>query len=325
MKRSPRAAFTLVELLVVIAIIGILIALLLPAVQAAREAARRSQCSNSLRQLGLAIHNYHDTYNYLPPGGRNPWWQTWFHALLPYIEQQAMYDRWDPRYQYHLGGNIVIREASFPTMRCPSDIQREVSAVFRGNYVCNAGNVGVGGTSSATLVVLPSRNLASGETIKNGGAPFIISIDPETNRTPYRFRYMQFSSVPDGLSNTLAFSETLQGLLGVSISGSPTGIDLRGCPTHAAFCWFTTWLSPNYKGVDVNPDSGSVCVPQDKAPCVSAVMVGGPTEMAARSMHPGGVNAAMLDGAVRFVSDTINWRTWQAVGTCEGRESVDNF
>ena len=103
-----RKAFTLVELLVVIAIIGILIALLLPAVQAAREAARRTQCNNHLKQLGLALHNYHDTYKTMPPGATGIYWRprasgqwgfSWFVHILPFVEQGTMWD------QVYIGGN----------------------------------------------------------------------------------------------------------------------------------------------------------------------------------------------------------------------------
>ncbi|HTN77380.1 MAG TPA: DUF1559 domain-containing protein, partial [Pirellulaceae bacterium] len=103
---EARRAFTLVELLVVIAIIGVLVALLLPAVQAAREAARRMQCSNNVKQLGLSLHNHHDTYNRFPPGGANDqtpfgtetatsgWGSSWMVYILPYIEQNALYSQW---------------------------------------------------------------------------------------------------------------------------------------------------------------------------------------------------------------------------------------
>ncbi|MDD4270934.1 MAG: DUF1559 domain-containing protein [Thermoguttaceae bacterium] len=315
---SCRRGFTLVELLVVIAIIGILIALLLPAVQAAREAARRSQCTNNLKQIGLATHNYHDTFKALPPGGRNPHWQTWFHALLPFIEQAALKDMWNPAYQYHLGGNINVAQAlkDLATMRCPSDID---SQSYRGNYVCNAGNVGVNGTGSVNLAVLASRTLASGTVVKNGGAPFIIATDAGG------FRYTELPWMVDGLSNTLGFSECLQGQVGTGVSGTANVADIRGGLYHAAFCWFTTWFPPNYEGPDVNPDSGNCCVPKENAPCVSAQMVGGPTSLAARSRHPGGVNVNLLDGSVRFVSDTIEWATWQALSTSEGNETINSY
>src|SRR5262245_9143676 len=90
-----RKGFTLVELLVVIAIIGMLIALLLPAVQAARESGRRTSCQNNLRQMGVGIHNYHDTKRLLPPSRRGPQHATWFVLILPYAEQNALYDQWD--------------------------------------------------------------------------------------------------------------------------------------------------------------------------------------------------------------------------------------
>lgn len=310
--------FTLVELLVVIAIIGILVALLLPAIQAAREASRRSQCVNNLKQVALATQNYHDTFHTLPPGGRNPHWQTWFHALLPYLEQRALADAWNPAYKYHLGGNVTIAEslANMTSLRCPSDID---SRAYSGNYVCNAGNVGVAGTTSNDLAVLDSRILASGTVVKNGGAPFIVATDAGG------FRYTKMSWIVDGLSNTLGFSECLQGQVGTGVSGTANVTDIRGRAPHAAFCWFTTWLPPNTESPDVNPDSGNCCVPQESAPCVSAVMVGGPTALAARSRHPGGVNACLLDGSVRFIADSIEWATWQALGTSEGNESIGSY
>ncbi|MFG0263414.1 MAG: DUF1559 domain-containing protein [Novipirellula sp. JB048] len=158
--------FTLVELLVVIAIIGVLVGLLLPAVQAAREAARRMQCTNHLKQIGLATHNYHDTFQKLPPGGRNPFWQTWYSATLPYMEQQTLYELWNPSYQYHLGGNVVIARTPVATFQCPSGLVNE--DYYRTNYACNAGNVGVNGTSQNNLGPLASRSLGT-RTIRNGG------------------------------------------------------------------------------------------------------------------------------------------------------------
>jgi prepilin-type N-terminal cleavage/methylation domain-containing protein len=100
MHDRKRHAFTLVELLVVITIIGILIALLLPAVQAAREAARKMQCSNNLKQVGLAMHAYLNSDGMLPPGGRNPHSVTWYHAILPSLEQSSLFAGWDSRQPY---------------------------------------------------------------------------------------------------------------------------------------------------------------------------------------------------------------------------------
>ena len=203
--RPPPSAFTLVELLVVITIIGILIALLLPAVQAAREAARRMQCSNNLKQIGLATHDYLDAAGRLPPGGRSPLGETWFHAILPYIDQAAMYSLWDPGKNTTKATTIQLPQLRSP--RCSAPAIR-MCPLFHGNYACNAGNVGVAGTtSSGGISVLPSRTLAS-KTILNGGQPFVISMDNGN------FPYIDIAQVTDGLSNTLAFAECLQGTPG---------------------------------------------------------------------------------------------------------------
>src|SRR6266404_808405 len=123
LRRSRRhclSAFTLVELLVVIAIIGVLVALLLPAVQAAREAARRSSCQNNLRQIGVAFHNFHDVNNAFPPlrlaGGDG--WATCFVMIMPYVEQQSLYDRWDLTLRYSQQ-NVQAQQPQIKTYYCP--------------------------------------------------------------------------------------------------------------------------------------------------------------------------------------------------------------
>ena len=329
MQTRRSSGFTLVELLVVIAIIGILIALLLPAVQAAREAARRAQCTNNLKQLGVAMHSYENVRKWLPPGGFNPHRQTWYHAMLPFIDQDALESQWDSTERYHIGTSKLIAESPVDAVRCPSDqvVPNEPNSsnawhvFFRGNYACNAGNVGVGGVSGITswdIHVLPERSLGS-TVIKNGGQPFVISVDDAT----YQFKQTRVSDVSDGMSNTLAFAECLQGQRGTSNTGLTNVHGLRGGVFHAAFCWFTTWLTPNAATPDRTPDSDGCCVPTEDAPCVSVSRVGGTTgSLAARSMHPGGVNVCMLDGSVHFIDNGIDWNIWQAMGTTAGGEVV---
>lgn len=125
-----RRGFTLVELLVVIAIIGVLVALLLPAVQAARESARRTQCGNNLKQLGLAVHNYHDSFNYFPPGGvsygaccATPTYQTWSLAILPHMEQKPLYDRYDFNLPNEDPVNHAVVQTFLKSQICPSDLE----------------------------------------------------------------------------------------------------------------------------------------------------------------------------------------------------------
>jgi prepilin-type N-terminal cleavage/methylation domain-containing protein len=205
--RSHRPAFTLIELLVVIAIIGVLIALLLPAVQKVREASARTECQNNLKQLALGMNGYHDANQSLPPGmspgtvnfgDQYCCWGTWMVVILPHIEQSnafALYTNYggtDPLPRYAAAPNTLVTTQRFKTMTCPSDFPNAPLAnITSHNYGVNYGNT--------TLYQNPTGVTAAGVTVNFGGAPFGINVGyPLTN-------------IRDGTSNTLMFAEVIQG------------------------------------------------------------------------------------------------------------------
>jgi len=220
-------AFTLVELLVVIAIIGILIALLLPAVQAAREAARRMACTNNLKQLGLGMHNYHDSCQSFPYAcvfpvlnGTTPVvdfdTHSWVSRLLPYIEQSALYSGLN--FNYRVGslqggnGHYDFRFATLECLKCPSDdpvLAENGSAdwgIQRDNYVVNMGNTDIGGNPGGTSTVITDN------TYRNLRAPFTVGRFPDPSRmnlAGYQHYISNMGGTPDGTSNTMLFSEVL--------------------------------------------------------------------------------------------------------------------
>ena len=324
--KDKKRAFTLVELLVVIAIIGILIALLLPAVQAAREAARRMQCTNHLKQIGLGLHNYHDANKSLPNGARST--NTWAFCIWPFIEQGNLYDQIDWTLGLNQGANCRLAQSKIPCYDCPSDIPT-TPPILDGwggfsSYVCNAGNTGFPGFFTEPSYSTSDFGVyVSGTTGKDFGyAPFTVRANWDS------WNYFPFSAVPDGLSNTLGITEILQGKAGPGYdrNNSPateSKHDLRGYVYHFIGCYFTTLYTPNTTQPDsivsasVGPDL--YCFSEPKMPC--AAHAGG-TFVSARSRHTGGVNAALLDGSVQFFSDTVAWNTWQALGTARGGESV---
>jgi prepilin-type N-terminal cleavage/methylation domain-containing protein len=201
------AGFTLVELLVVIAIIGILVSLLLPAVQQAREAGRRSMCSNNLKQLGLAIHNFHDTYKYSPPvhtGGVNSGnadkYGTWFVVILPYLEQQALYDQFDLKQTWDAGPNpaaAALPAASLSVYMCPTR---------RGgvNMSDNVPQVGATGDYAASSVASANyQHQFQALNVLYGG---MVGCGPNRQGAVWKGR-IGFQNVTDGLSNTLFVGE----------------------------------------------------------------------------------------------------------------------
>jgi len=334
-----RRGFTLIELLVVIAIIAVLIALLLPAVQAAREAARRAQCVNNLKQIGIAMHNYHDVVLTLPPGHRSSVCGTWQTFLLPYLEQHPGYNAYNMSGRYLLpdgtknpdgnlryGGvcQLTVTRMRINSLTCPSDTavaNSAYSGLTEHNYAVNMGNAGFFQelTTSSNNMTYAKPYYPNGAWL---GAPFS---DMDPSNYPSRQRTYNLSSITDGTSNTLMAAEVIQGQNG----------DIRGFSWWGDSSCFETWLAPNSPLPDV-VQSSSYCGPGPNGtpklfpqidtpnpPCTTTTATAGPT-YAARSRHPGGLNAVMCDGSVKFFKNTINLFTWRALSTSQGGEIVSS-
>jgi prepilin-type N-terminal cleavage/methylation domain-containing protein len=303
-----KRGFTLVELLVVIAIIGVLVALLLPAVQAAREAARRSQCLSQIKQVGIAMHNYESTYNRLPVGTYGCCWGTWQVSILPYIEQGALSDLYymghkfgvpvdDARYSHAM--NLPVTTKRLKTLTCPSDTNPQRianSGITYHNYVVNFGNTIYDQSNFAGVTFL--------------GAPFFEVTGVNDQRPGIRF-----AQITDGLSNTLMVSETIQGQAG----------DLRGFSWWRGGAVFQGYQGPN----SAIPDclyAGGQCSPNNRLnpPCIVAT-ASTPTMMASRSRHVVGVQSAMCDGSTRFISNNIAIGVWRAICSSEGGDAIESF
>jgi prepilin-type N-terminal cleavage/methylation domain-containing protein/prepilin-type processing-associated H-X9-DG protein len=337
MRRVTRRAFTLIELLVVIAIIAVLIALLLPAVQAAREAARRAQCVNNLKQIGLAIHNYHSSINALPwdhgPGCWNEW--SGITMLLPYMEQTPVYN--SANFAYTIcdsadpGGsgnpttlNATVARTKIAGFLCPSDLDRLSNVEAHNNYVMNIGSDAVSSEGPTQFVGIGVSLYAN-----NAGA---ISI----------------ASVIDGTSNTAAYSEINKGISQSAGIGDPTSPattiymvstfngtpqnDYNAClATTTASATSTDWAYGQYWHT-TQRDNGHYnhVMPPNSKSCQATAPPNGITSagnlnfgaFTSSSRHSGGVNVLMLDGSVRFVKNTINPVSWWAVGTRQGNEVI---
>ena len=310
-----RHAFTLVELLVVIAIIGVLVALLLPAVQAAREAARRSQCTNNLRQVGLAMQLHHDAMGTLPGGAKSCCFGTWANFTLPYMEQGNFAKTWQDGTSYALGSiNPKFMAVRIDAYTCPSDEPNSPTItssvpMANHNYAANYGNTVFGQHEFSEVPFL--------------GAPFGNIDNPDKqNARPY-LGLINYKEITDGLSNTLLVSEIIQG----------KGNDLRGrIVGYADGGAFTAWQTPNAFLADVMP--GGTCNPAPgddrNPPCSTQNGTAGnpstglapvnPRYLTSRSTHPGGVNSAIADGSVAFFSDSIDLQTWRALASTQGAD-----
>lgn len=340
--RRKWSGFTLIELLVVIAIIAVLIALLLPAVQMAREAARRTQCKNNMKQIGLGLHNYHDTHGMFPPDGMraadgwsgdphsNSRWSMKIH-LLPFMELSNVYnsinmdrraeDGWGPPEP-----NATIRRAKLEVFLCPSDPNPDHGDphATSQNYAANAGT---------------ERYY---NNWRSNGITYVAGWDSAIN-TP-----VKVATVIDGTANTAAFGEWIRGTMAGNPAGdiryknwNPPGggnvTDLtfnggramdaeleRRCETSTSFSWDFRgecwWFSNVARGSGL----GFSKRPNRKA-CSAGWGDGIDGHLnPPSSLHPGGVNILFADGTVRFLTDNIEQQAYWALGTRDGGETVES-
>jgi prepilin-type N-terminal cleavage/methylation domain-containing protein len=363
--QRSRRGFTLIELLVVIAIIAILIALLLPAVQQAREAARRTQCKNNIKQIGLALHNYHDVAKQFPLGANCAdgvsgtsnscgsdfrhanWGTTWAISILPYIDQGPLFNKWDSRFPSSHQPNVTsVQLAAF---KCPSEVNMDVT-------------VGSGGSSPAQSPINNANsryskgnygaNYGGGYANENSGANGVMGNVPwngsknlgaffSRGAAGYERYGMRIRDCLDGTSNSVAIGELLQ---------EPGNGSCRGCwglNMGAIVSAYTGTVNsaPN------RPQDGTTGVATPNAP---ASQNGAPTPwadcptfcgssagdrdlhcldcggdgkggIATRSYHTGGAHIGLCDGATRFISSNIDREVYRGLLTIQGKEPLGSF
>ncbi len=352
-KTTIHRAFTLIELLVVIAIIGVLIALMIPAVQAAREAARRLQCTNNMKQIGLAMHQYADSNKHvLPVGAKGVNYCTWNHFLFPFLEQNARYEMlcFEAGHKYNdkgtsSSGKEFNNAAAFTEETgklncylCPSDAATTWTSggitYNKLNYVACAGATALyptnakgwegSGSQTATKHWWIDDYTSVDGNAKHKGACFGVirgGGDDLTANPPVLRNYdlatggnIALAEIADGLSNTLLVSESLQGF-----NDDSRGITFRGGST-----FITAYTTPNSKTPDITDIAVASCesIPYANLPCVIGASVVDPFRLAARSRHRGGVNAALADGSVHFFSDTIDIDNWRNLSSTKDGKPV---
>jgi prepilin-type N-terminal cleavage/methylation domain-containing protein/prepilin-type processing-associated H-X9-DG protein len=331
---SPRRrAFTLIELLVVIAIIGVLIALLLPAVQKVREAANRAACQNNLKQIGVAMHNYQSANGRFPKGSKhNPPARrgesprlTYMYFLYPHLEQDNIFRKFDqtPPSGSSDGYDGIIPWCGSANSR-PAD-PLPIQATIVPGLLCPSD--GLGATTSThydsdiELATFNHVNYLGFFGDKNYGGFFSGEGYTPNRKAVFGFNFgAKVADIRDGTSNTMAFGEYLRGL------SKEFPEDHRGAHwiDWPGYSQLYTKFGPNSSNSDLFSHSEQCYnMPKLNLPCAGAAW--DQATAGSRSRHPGGVNVLMADGSVRFIQQGINLATWQALGTIQENEVLGDF
>jgi len=329
--------FTLVELLVVIAIIGVLVALLLPAVQAAREAARRMQCSNNLKQIGIALHNHHDTLKVFPPGqihtstSGEPYTTTWGIELLTYLEQANLQARYDKTLAPTVASNVAVLQTRVKTYICPSDLNTTKlempnsgsmvnTLMAPSSYKAMAGATPAGFSPATSvdgyffdLTFMALQPEGSGESVFSStltipqptswrGLLHVVHEMPLPGMLRF-FKPERIANVTDGTSNVMAVTEYHTKTNNRNRAFWGYG---RNQYSHAAASALSATRIPDFDECvrQTNNDPGVVC------------------RRAFASFHGNGANALLVDGSVRYFPMTLNGRVFMALSAIEDGDLV---
>ncbi|MGE3804845.1 MAG: DUF1559 domain-containing protein [Gemmataceae bacterium] len=319
-----RRAFSLVELLIVIAIIGVLLALLLPAIQKARESANRTACSNNLRQIGIAVHSFSSLTGQLPLGqSADAFDGSMLAALLPYLDQDVRYQKFDLAQDAHSAAvNAAGRAGDIATFLCPSDPSRGAyidpassSATGRTNYLGNLGAHGAvsEGSGSAAKPMQLRGVFARGQTIRlsdirDGTTNTVMFAEIKRGASPQSDELDVKRLTPPSWLPTLPMTASQYTVPPVACESPPYTFNDRGLQYYRGLIhqsYYTHTLQPNSQRRD----------------CIN--ITGSAGHFAARSYHGGGVNVVLADASVRFVTDSVSKDAWIALGTRHGSDDPD--